>query len=74
MTKHVDSSGGEKVMLSDPLKFDFGSEPEEESPIFCMVCKEGYTLKPGELLGAYSFIKRFNLALDFPSSSSFFSF
>ena len=34
---------------------------EEEDVLVCMVCREGYSLRPADLLGVYCYSKRVNL-------------
>ncbi|KAF6169131.1 hypothetical protein GIB67_038628 [Kingdonia uniflora] len=45
------------------------SEDVEEGGLACMVCKGGYSLKPNDLLGIYSYSKRVNFGVGTSDSS-----
>lgn len=36
----------------------------QEKGIHCIICQEGYTAKPNELLGIYVFVKRVEISKD----------
>ncbi|XP_010525132.1 PREDICTED: auxin transport protein BIG [Tarenaya hassleriana] len=53
--------GGERIVVSQPILEGFEDVEEEEDGLACMVCREGYKLRPTDLLGVYSYSKRVNL-------------
>ncbi|KAM1666136.1 hypothetical protein ACFX1X_045806 [Malus domestica] len=62
MRQELASDGGERIVVSRPLLEGLEDvEEEEEDGLACMVCREGYSLRPTDLLGVYSYSKRVNL-------------
>ncbi|KAK7374677.1 hypothetical protein VNO80_08114 [Phaseolus coccineus] len=53
--------GGERIVVAKPVLEGLEDVQEEEDGLACMVCREGYSLRPADLLGAYSYSKRVNL-------------
>lgn len=53
--------GGKRIVVSKPAIEGLDDVEEEEDGLACMVCREGYTLRPNDMLGVYSFSKRVNL-------------
>lgn len=60
MRQEVDSGGGERIVVAHPF-FEGIEDVEEEEGLACMVCREGYRLRPTDLLGVYTYSKRVNL-------------
>lgn len=52
--------GAERIVVSQPV-IEGLEDVEEEDGLACMVCREGYTLRPNDMLGVYSYSKRVNL-------------
>ncbi|KAK8964933.1 Auxin transport protein BIG [Platanthera guangdongensis] len=61
MRREFASDGGERIVVSQPAIEGLECVEEEEDGLACMVCREGYNLRPNEMLGAYSYSKRVNL-------------
>ncbi|TQD82008.1 hypothetical protein C1H46_032471 [Malus baccata] len=61
MRQELASDGGERIVVSRPLLEGLEDVEEEEDGLACMVCREGYSLRPTDLLGVYSYSKRVNL-------------
>ncbi|XP_050383808.1 auxin transport protein BIG [Argentina anserina] len=62
MRQELASDGGERIVVARPLLEGLEDvEEEEEDGLACMVCREGYSLRPTDLLGVYSYSKRVNL-------------
>lgn len=62
MRQEFASDGGERIVVSRPILEGLDDvEEEEEDGVACMVCREGYGLRPTDLLGIYSYSKRVNL-------------
>lgn len=61
MRQELASDGGERIVVARPLLEGFEDVEEEEDGLACMVCREGYSLRPTDLLGVYSYSKRVNL-------------
>ncbi|KAG9448547.1 hypothetical protein H6P81_008512 [Aristolochia fimbriata] len=61
MRQEVASDGGERIVVSRPIIEGLEDVEEEEDGLACMVCREGYTLRPNDMLGVYSYSKRVNL-------------
>ncbi|XP_010694206.2 auxin transport protein BIG [Beta vulgaris subsp. vulgaris] len=61
MRQELSSDGGERIVVSRPNLEGFEDVEEEEDGLACMVCREGYSLRPNDLLGVYSYSKRVNL-------------
>lgn len=59
MHQELGSDGGDRIVVSRP--FEGLEDVEEENGLACMVCREGYSLRPADLLGVYSYSKRVNL-------------
>ncbi|XP_039029125.1 auxin transport protein BIG-like [Hibiscus syriacus] len=62
MRQELASDGGERIVVGRPLLEGLEDE-EEEDGLTCMVCREGYSLRPTDLLGVYSYSKRVNLGV-----------
>ncbi|XP_027153889.1 auxin transport protein BIG [Coffea eugenioides] len=63
MRQEVSSDGGERIVVSQPVLEGFEDVEEEEDGLACMVCREGYRLRPTDLLGVYTYSKRVNLGV-----------
>lgn len=63
MRQEMSSDGGERIVVSRPLLEGLEDVEEEEDGLACMVCREGYRLRPNDLLGVYSYSKRVNLGV-----------
>jgi len=61
MRQEFGSDGGRRIVVSQPIIEGFDDVEEEEEGLSCMVCREGYTLRPTDMLGVYAFSKRVNL-------------
>lgn len=61
MRQEFASDGGERIVVSQPAIEGLEYVEEEEDGLACMVCREGYNLRPNEMLGAYTYSKRVNL-------------
>ncbi|XP_020522820.1 auxin transport protein BIG [Amborella trichopoda] len=61
MRQELASDGGERIVVTQPAIEGLDEVEEEEGGLACMVCREGYTLRPNDMLGAYSYCKRVNL-------------
>ncbi|CAI9758716.1 unnamed protein product [Fraxinus pennsylvanica] len=62
MRQELDSGGGERIVVAHPVLEGF-EDVEEEDGLACMVCREGYRLRPNDLLGVYTYSKRVNLGI-----------
>uniref|UniRef100_A0A7N1A599 Auxin transport protein BIG n=1 Tax=Kalanchoe fedtschenkoi TaxID=63787 RepID=A0A7N1A599_KALFE len=60
MHQELGSDGGDRIVVSRFFECLEDVE-EEEDGWACMVCREGYSLRPTDLLGVYSYSKRVNL-------------
>ncbi|KAL0540634.1 hypothetical protein IC582_020643 [Cucumis melo] len=67
--RQVASDGGERIIVSRPALEGLEDVEEEEDGLACMVCREGYSLRPTDLLGVYSYSKRVNLGVGTSGSS-----
>ncbi|XVF20872.1 hypothetical protein REPUB_Repub12eG0040500 [Reevesia pubescens] len=63
MRQELASDGGERIVVALPLLEGLEDVVEEEDGMACMVCREGYSLRPTDLLGVYSYSKRVNLGV-----------
>lgn len=63
MRQELTSDGGERIVVSQPVLEGFEDVEEEEDGLACMVCREGYRLRPTDLLGVYTYSKRVNLGV-----------
>ncbi|XP_022962536.1 auxin transport protein BIG [Cucurbita moschata] len=61
--RQVASDGVERIIVSQSALEGLEDVKEEEDGLACMVCREGYSLRPSDLLGVYSFSKRVNLGV-----------
>ncbi|XP_062193855.1 auxin transport protein BIG-like [Phragmites australis] len=61
MRQEFASDGGRRIVVSQPIIEGLDDVEEEEDGLACMVCREGYTLRPTDMLGIYAFSKRVNL-------------
>lgn len=57
------SDGGERIVVDQPVLEGLEDVEEEEDGLACMVCREGYSLRPMDLLGVYTYSKRVNLGV-----------
>ena len=69
MRQELASDGGERIVVARPILEGLEDVEEEEDGLACMVCREGYSLRPTDLLGVYSYSKRVNLGVG-PSGSA----
>ncbi|KAK6913403.1 LOW QUALITY PROTEIN: E3 ubiquitin ligase UBR4, C-terminal [Dillenia turbinata] len=63
MRQELNSDGGERIIVARPNLEGLEDVEEEEDGLACMVCREGYSLRPMDLLGVYSYSKRVNLGM-----------
>lgn len=63
MRQEPSSDGGERIVVAQPVLEGLEDVEEEKDGLACMVCREGYRLRPTDLLGAYSYSKRVNLGV-----------
>ncbi|CBI16927.3 unnamed protein product, partial [Vitis vinifera] len=63
MRQELASDGGERIVVTRPLLEGLEDVEEEEDGLACMVCREGYSLRPTDMLGVYSYSKRVNLGV-----------
>lgn len=63
MRQELASDGGERIIVSQPLLEGLEDMEEEEDGLACMVCREGYSLRPTDMLGVYTYSKRVNLGV-----------
>ncbi|PHT91655.1 Auxin transport protein BIG [Capsicum annuum] len=64
MRQELSSDGGERIVVARPILEGLEDvEDEEEEGLACMVCREGYRLRPTDLLGVYTYSKRVNLGV-----------
>ncbi|KAJ1406495.1 Zinc finger, UBR-type [Sesbania bispinosa] len=63
MRQELSSDGGERIVVARPVLEGLEDVQEEEDGLACMVCREGYSLRPTDLLGVYSYSKRVNLGV-----------
>ncbi|KAK7266596.1 hypothetical protein RIF29_19245 [Crotalaria pallida] len=63
MRQELSSDGGERIVVSQLVLEGLEDVQEEEDGLACMVCREGYSLRPADLLGVYSYSKRVNLGV-----------
>ncbi|KAL5723323.1 RING-type E3 ubiquitin transferase [Ranunculus cassubicifolius] len=61
MRQELASDGGERIVVAQPTIEGLEDVEEEEDGLACMVCREGYSLRPNDMLGVYSYSKRVNL-------------
>ncbi|RWW77221.1 hypothetical protein BHE74_00014631 [Ensete ventricosum] len=60
MRQEFAMDGAERIVVAQPV-IEGLEDVEEEDGLACMVCREGYTLRPNDMLGVYSYSKRVNL-------------
>ncbi|XP_047314774.1 auxin transport protein BIG [Impatiens glandulifera] len=70
MRQEISSDGGERIVVARPVLEGLDEMEEEEGGLACMVCREGYGLRPTDLLGVYTFSKRVNLGVGTTAGSS----
>ncbi|KAA8547874.1 hypothetical protein F0562_004303 [Nyssa sinensis] len=63
MRQELASDGGERIVVAQPILEGLEDVEEEEDGLACMVCREGYSLRPTDVLGVYSYSKRVNLGV-----------
>ncbi|XP_057963954.1 auxin transport protein BIG isoform X2 [Malania oleifera] len=63
MRREVASDGGERIVVAQPILEGLEDVEEEEDGLACMVCREGYSLRPTDMLGVYTYSKRVNLGV-----------
>lgn len=66
--QELGSDGGERIIVAHPV-LEGLDDVEEEDGLACMVCREGYGLRPNDLLGVYTYSKRVNLGVGTSGSS-----
>lgn len=66
MRQELASDGGERIVVAQLIIEGLEDVKDEEDGLACMVCREGYSLRPNDILGVYCYSKRVNLG----SSSS----
>lgn len=70
MHQELSADGGERIVVSRPVLEGLEDvEDEEEEGLACMVCREGYRLRPTDLLGVYTYSKRVNLGVAAPGNA-----
>ncbi|TMX03791.1 hypothetical protein EJD97_014195 [Solanum chilense] len=70
MHQELSSDGGERIVVARPILEGLEDvEDEEEEGLACMVCREGYRLRPTDLLGVYTYSKRVNLGVGSPGNA-----
>ncbi|XP_060191553.1 auxin transport protein BIG isoform X1 [Lycium barbarum] len=70
MRQELSSDGGERIVVARPVLEGLDDvEDEEEEGLACMVCREGYRLRPTDLLGVYTYSKRVNLGIGSPGNA-----
>lgn len=69
MRQELASDGGERIVVSQPVLEGLEDVEEEEVGLACMVCREGYRLRPTDLLGVYTYSKRVNLGVGTSSNT-----
>jgi E3 ubiquitin-protein ligase UBR4 len=67
MRREVRSDGGERIVVSKPHIEGLEEVEEEEAGLACMVCREGYLLRPTDMLGTYCYSKRVNVGMGISS-------
>ncbi|KAL3677862.1 hypothetical protein R1sor_020818 [Riccia sorocarpa] len=67
MRRERTADGGERIVVAQPHIEGLAEVEEEEDGLACMVCREGYRLRPTDMLGAYCYSKRMNLAVGMSS-------
>ncbi|KAK4765976.1 hypothetical protein SAY87_007618 [Trapa incisa] len=68
MRQQLGSDGGERIFVACPV-LEGLDDVEEEDGLACMVCREGYGLRPNDLLGVYTYSRRVNLGVGTSGSS-----
>ncbi|RZC70316.1 hypothetical protein C5167_033447 [Papaver somniferum] len=68
MRQELTSDGGERIVVNHPI-IEGLEDVEEEDGLACMVCREGYSLRPNDMLGIYSYSKRVNLGIGISGST-----
>lgn len=63
MRQELTLDGGERIVVAQPILEGFDDVEDEEDGLACMVCREGYRLRPTDLLGVYTYSKRVNLGV-----------
>lgn len=63
MRREVAPDGGERIVVAQPIIEGLEDVKEEEDGLACMVCREGYSLRPNDMLGVYSYSKRVNFGM-----------
>ncbi|XP_019442749.1 PREDICTED: auxin transport protein BIG-like isoform X1 [Lupinus angustifolius] len=63
MRQELSSDGGKRIVVTQLVFEGLEDVQEEEDGLACMVCREGYNLRPGDLLGVYSYSKLVNLGV-----------
>ncbi|XP_073156563.1 auxin transport protein BIG [Henckelia pumila] len=63
MRQELTSDGGDRIVVAQPVLEGLEDVEEEEGGLACMVCREGYRLRPADLLGVYTYSKRVNLGV-----------
>ncbi|XP_024381357.1 auxin transport protein BIG isoform X3 [Physcomitrium patens] len=63
MRREIRLDGGERIVVSKPHIEGMDEVEEEEAGLACMVCREGYLLRPTDMLGTYCYSKRVNVGM-----------
>ncbi|KAF8389895.1 hypothetical protein HHK36_024413 [Tetracentron sinense] len=63
MRQELASDGGERIVVARPIIEGLEDVEEEKDGLACMVCQEGFSLRPSDMLGVYSYSKRVNLGV-----------
>nr|GMC67386.1 auxin transport protein BIG [Ipomoea batatas] len=69
MRQELAPDGGERIVVAQPVLEGLEDVEEEEDGLACMVCREGYRLRPTDLLGVYTYSKRVNLGVGTSSNA-----
>ncbi|KAF8012749.1 hypothetical protein BT93_I0796 [Corymbia citriodora subsp. variegata] len=69
MRQELASDGGERIVVAQPVLEGLEDVEEEEDGLACMVCREGYGLRPNDILGVYTYSKRVNLGVSSSGSA-----
>ncbi|PSR87753.1 Auxin transport protein like [Actinidia chinensis var. chinensis] len=63
MRQELASDGEKRIVLTRSIFEGLEDVEEEVDGLACMVCREGYSLRPTDLLGVYCYSKRVNLGV-----------
>ncbi|CAH9092629.1 unnamed protein product [Cuscuta epithymum] len=68
MRQELALDGGDRIVVAQPV-LEGLEDVEEEDGLACMVCREGYRLRPTDLLGVYTYSKRVSLGVGTSASA-----